>query len=248
MSQNAKPFWTSKTLWANAIGALVIYLDSVDFILSPEDQAGILVVINIILRVITKQPVSFKGPANNRPLGTAAAVLFLAMLFIPIGCSTLPPGYGADLTPGNNGEHYVAVGDGSSVAGVGDRSAVRTQIRDDGVFVGFDLLGMKNYQASEWAQDTWGPLKLFSYPIDYVGYMAVNHPWQTLTGVFLVSEYTGITNELDLPGESRRSAAPVPQDDRDEVLNLSIDGDGNNVFINVDHADNHSPTVAPPAE
>jgi len=58
--QENKKFWKSKTLWSNIIGIVVILVST---ILANEDlaqeiltaEASILVVINLILRAITKQ-------------------------------------------------------------------------------------------------------------------------------------------------------------------------------------------------
>ena len=52
-----KKWFHSRTLWLNAIAfaALAIQSFGTGFIIAPEEQAGILVVLNIILRVITKQ-------------------------------------------------------------------------------------------------------------------------------------------------------------------------------------------------
>jgi hypothetical protein len=54
-----KKWYLSKTLWANAIalgGTIVNQLYGVE--LSAEEVAGVFAVINIILRIVTKQPLS----------------------------------------------------------------------------------------------------------------------------------------------------------------------------------------------
>lgn len=59
----AKPFWASKTMWANAVGGVAMFATAagIDLGLTPEAQAqvigGIMVVVNVILRFVTKQPV-----------------------------------------------------------------------------------------------------------------------------------------------------------------------------------------------
>ncbi|MCH8103755.1 MAG: hypothetical protein IIB28_11445 [Chloroflexi bacterium] len=59
-----KPWYASKTLWANIIAgaAAVAGAFGVDLGLDPETQvklaAGIVVVMNIILRLVTKQPLA----------------------------------------------------------------------------------------------------------------------------------------------------------------------------------------------
>ena len=57
--ETGKKFWTSKTLWVNivAIIAMIVQLYKQDFILTPEIQFSILAVINIILRLITKEEI-----------------------------------------------------------------------------------------------------------------------------------------------------------------------------------------------
>lgn len=55
----SKPWWTSKTLYANAIAliAMIIQGATGKEIIGMDVQVAILAVINIILRFITKQPV-----------------------------------------------------------------------------------------------------------------------------------------------------------------------------------------------
>ena len=57
---DSKPWYTSKTLWVNAIAfvALVVQSFGTGFVIGAEEQVGILAVINILLRIITKQPIS----------------------------------------------------------------------------------------------------------------------------------------------------------------------------------------------
>ena len=61
---DAKPFWASKTIWANVIaGAAAIAVSfGFDFGLTPDVQAqvlvGVMAVINIVLRFVTKSAVS----------------------------------------------------------------------------------------------------------------------------------------------------------------------------------------------
>jgi len=58
--QEAKPIWQSKTLWANviAIGALLLQTYT-GFVIDPEKQVGLLGMINVVLRLITKKPVNW---------------------------------------------------------------------------------------------------------------------------------------------------------------------------------------------
>jgi len=60
---DSKPWYASKTLWVNAIAGIAAMAGAfgLDLGLTPETQtslvAGILAVVNIILRLVTKQPV-----------------------------------------------------------------------------------------------------------------------------------------------------------------------------------------------
>jgi uncharacterized membrane protein len=54
-----KTWYTSKTLWVNAIALIALIVQGMTgFIIDIEAQAGLLVVINMILRVITKEGVT----------------------------------------------------------------------------------------------------------------------------------------------------------------------------------------------
>ena len=62
--EDTKPWWTSKTLWTNAV-MLVITVSTafgIDLGLDPEAQVaiigGVMAVVNIILRIVTKTAVS----------------------------------------------------------------------------------------------------------------------------------------------------------------------------------------------
>ena len=60
----SKPFWASKTLWVNLIALAVVVSTAfgVDLGLNPEAQVAVvgtvMSVVNIILRLVTKAPVS----------------------------------------------------------------------------------------------------------------------------------------------------------------------------------------------
>ena len=57
-----KNWYESKTLWANIIALVAIIIQTqTGFVISPAEQAGILTVINMILRAVTSEPVGFKG-------------------------------------------------------------------------------------------------------------------------------------------------------------------------------------------
>jgi hypothetical protein len=55
--EESKKWYTSKTLWINSIAIIGIIVQShTGFIISAEDQASILGVINLFLRIITSLP------------------------------------------------------------------------------------------------------------------------------------------------------------------------------------------------
>ena len=55
----AKPFWQSKTFWANILaGAGMVVQSQTSYVLDPEMQVGIIAFINIVLRFVTKEGVS----------------------------------------------------------------------------------------------------------------------------------------------------------------------------------------------
>lgn len=54
-----KPWYLSKTLWVNILAVVVLLLQvQFGFVVEPEEQVGILAVINLILRVFTDQSVT----------------------------------------------------------------------------------------------------------------------------------------------------------------------------------------------
>jgi len=53
-----KIWYTSKVLWVNIIGLIVLIVQGVKgFVIGPEIQTSILLLINIILRAVTKQEI-----------------------------------------------------------------------------------------------------------------------------------------------------------------------------------------------
>ena len=58
-----KKWYTSKTLWVNAIAAAALILQAkFGFIFDIESQGALLVIVNLILRVITKEEIVWKDP------------------------------------------------------------------------------------------------------------------------------------------------------------------------------------------
>jgi hypothetical protein len=57
-----KKFYQSRTFWVNLIAAAVLIYQGVtghELVLSPETQAVILAGINLVLRAITKEPITW---------------------------------------------------------------------------------------------------------------------------------------------------------------------------------------------
>jgi len=51
-----KKWWKSKTVWINIIALMALIAQaSTEFVIAPEEQAALIVIINLILRVITKE-------------------------------------------------------------------------------------------------------------------------------------------------------------------------------------------------
>jgi len=57
-----KKFWASKTFWVNILAlAALIAQSQFNFKISPEVQVSILAGVNMVLRIITKEPIAWKG-------------------------------------------------------------------------------------------------------------------------------------------------------------------------------------------
>lgn len=61
-AMNSKLWYTSKTLWTNILTLLWTFVGPMIGVptLDPETMVGLLAVVNLIIRMITKQPVSIK--------------------------------------------------------------------------------------------------------------------------------------------------------------------------------------------
>lgn len=88
-----KHFLVSKTLWTNALAivGMAIFGDDVSQYFTATDQAAILGVINMILRIITKEPVSWSVITSNKGRASIWAILglvwMLALVFMLSGCA-----------------------------------------------------------------------------------------------------------------------------------------------------------------
>lgn len=55
----AKPFWQSKTLWMNVIAGVALIVQSqTGYLVTPDTQAFLLVCLNGVLRVVSKDGIS----------------------------------------------------------------------------------------------------------------------------------------------------------------------------------------------
>jgi hypothetical protein len=97
-----KHWYASKTIWANVVAliAAVAMSAGLDLGLDPETQAtivaGILAIVNVVLRLITREPVKL-GKGGGRP-PSAAAVVLLPLALLLSGCGALQQ-IGESLTP-----------------------------------------------------------------------------------------------------------------------------------------------------
>jgi len=57
-----KPFWKSKMILFNVLAAVAIYFINLTEVgAAPELVAGVVAVINVVLRAITKEPIGLKA-------------------------------------------------------------------------------------------------------------------------------------------------------------------------------------------
>lgn len=75
-----KNWYASKTLWVNAIAAIALLVQTrTGFVIDPEAQTGLLAVINIVLRAVTKDPLGWSAPDKGGETGSARAGLLLVL-------------------------------------------------------------------------------------------------------------------------------------------------------------------------
>ncbi len=71
MDQQTKPFWASRTIWANLFMVAGVVLEStgVTDIFNAETQemalAAVMGVVNLVLRFVTKDPITIAPGANT---------------------------------------------------------------------------------------------------------------------------------------------------------------------------------------
>ena len=55
---DTKEWYHSKTIWVNIIAMIAILLQAVfGFLVTPEEQMAVIVIVNLLLRAITKTPI-----------------------------------------------------------------------------------------------------------------------------------------------------------------------------------------------
>lgn len=65
-----KKFYTSKTLWVNTVAIIALFVQTkTGFIVPPELQAGALSLINMALRLITKEPIEWNRSEHTSTSG-----------------------------------------------------------------------------------------------------------------------------------------------------------------------------------
>lgn len=154
--------------------------------------------------------------------------LLCLLWLLPTACTTPPPGYTADTTPGHNGEAWR--GGADNMPGP---AGMRVEVTDTSVAVGFDLLGIREYQVRPWARESWGPLKILTYPIDYTGYMIENHPGQVLVAGLAAWELTdnGVSDTLGglFGGNDDSGSARGP--DLNTGTSVNVSGNNNTITV-----------------
>lgn len=94
MKIDSKPVWLSKTFWVNIVALCALAVQSfTGFVIDLEAQALILAFVNLVLRIITKSPVTWSNQVKST-LKTSIWILPLPVLiaaagFLQTGCGTI---------------------------------------------------------------------------------------------------------------------------------------------------------------
>lgn len=95
-----KTWYLSKTLWLNIIAVVALLLQAqYGFVLDPEAQAGALALINLVLRLVTGQPLAWNAAPADQSQADGGFIrlplLFLLTAFACVialaGCATTAP-------------------------------------------------------------------------------------------------------------------------------------------------------------
>lgn len=82
-----KAFWLSKTFWVNVLAGVAIVAQALwGWVMDPEVETSILAGINLVLRLVTKEPITWSTPTI--PPAAMILVAVLGMAVLP-GCGTL---------------------------------------------------------------------------------------------------------------------------------------------------------------
>lgn len=85
---NGKSWYASKTLWVNAIAFIGLLLQSqVGFILDAEEQAAGLLIVNVVLRLITKDKINLKTGQKSQLIAYCFLIVF-PFSFLTGGCAS----------------------------------------------------------------------------------------------------------------------------------------------------------------
>lgn len=87
-----KSWYASKTLWVNAVAIIAIVLQGINstWIIGPEIQGGILAVINVILRAVTGESITWgSGQSDSNQAGYVRLPVLLLMLAIALSATLL---------------------------------------------------------------------------------------------------------------------------------------------------------------
>jgi len=107
-----KPWYASKTLWINLVAIIALAAQTLNssYVISPEIQGAVLAIINLILRVVTNQPLDWNnasGAGNETPPGPPATAGFVLLRLLPLlplaallmlaaGCATTGTGVASE--------------------------------------------------------------------------------------------------------------------------------------------------------
>lgn len=77
-TQGTKPIWQSKTFWVNVIALAALSVQALtEFVIDVETQAAILAVINLILRLVTKDRIDWLDRATGGGVAAAGLLVFV---------------------------------------------------------------------------------------------------------------------------------------------------------------------------
>ena len=85
-----KAFWLSKTFWVNVLAGVAIVAQALwGWVMDPEVETSILAGINLVLRLVTKEPITWSTPTI--PPAAMILVAVLGMAVMALRGPSLPP-------------------------------------------------------------------------------------------------------------------------------------------------------------